>query len=331
MNPFGAYALGMSSTADPDVAAQVGASMYNNALQNQQQYDTKMQEMLMKQQDEQLQRQALKRYLIDQAQMTEEQANNASMMPSNVQPAMMGKTLDVVPTYQPDGTVTYSRKTDAPGMGGRPTSAKDRLSYPQQLAAKSNETMATGLQNKAMEAQGIEEKLNEMEPLVDKMPSNRATNFLSDYFDWFNISDATKAKQRFEQLKGQIILPQVKQLGVNPSNRDLIAVEKSFAAAGTDPEANKKAIQMLRNYEARMQEWSDIANTLQNTPEIQENPSLFKQRFNEEINKLPPIDPNEDSESSPTSTGAKPTITNTKPAVGEKKIIRFDATGKRIE
>ncbi len=80
MNPFGAYALGMSSTADPDVAAQVGASMYNNALQNQQQYDIKMQEMLMKQQDEQLKNQALANYLVTQGGMTPEEANAKAIM-----------------------------------------------------------------------------------------------------------------------------------------------------------------------------------------------------------------------------------------------------------
>jgi len=124
MNPFGAYALGMSSTADPDVAAQVGASMYNNALQNQQQYDTKALEMRQKMQEEQLQRQALASFLQQQAGMSPEQAMAASMMPSNTLPSAVNNALGLVQTFDDQGAPTYTRKIEAPGMSGKPAQVK---------------------------------------------------------------------------------------------------------------------------------------------------------------------------------------------------------------
>jgi len=72
-----------------------------------------------------------------------------------------------------------------------------------------------------------------------------------------------------------------------------------------------------------VQEWNNIYAELQNRPEIQADPTLLPIEFNRAIESLPPLDELIAAERGGGGQ-AKPAVTNTKPAVGGKKIIKWD-------
>jgi len=229
MNPFGAYALGMSSTADPDVAAQVGASMYNNALQNQQQYDTKALEMRQKMQEEQLQRQALASFLQQQAGMSPEQAMAASMMPSNTLPSAVNNALGLVQTFDDQGAPTYTRKIEAPGMSGKPVATSAKYSPSQKSAADLNEEQGKELQKAARLAPQQIANLNQLETLVPEIPESGLTSGIATIGKFFgNESDLVTSANKAKKIIKEMAIDSVKKLGVNPSNRDLITLTESM-------------------------------------------------------------------------------------------------------
>ena len=101
----------------------------------------------------------------------------------------------------------------------------------------------------------------------------------------FNV-DTVARTEAFDSLSKNVIIPQVKKLGANPTNTDLQFIVDSAPSIGKTPEGNKlllNALEIGAKRDAALAEWS--ANwQMQNADLLERNPSqarakLFKEKL----------------------------------------------------
>jgi len=101
----------------------------------------------------------------------------------------------------------------------------------------------------------------------------------------FNV-DTTSKLEAFDSLSKNVIIPQVKKLGANPTNTDLQFIVDSAPSIGKTPEGNKlllNALEIGAKRDASLAEWT--ANwQMQNADLLDKNPSqarakLFKDKL----------------------------------------------------
>jgi hypothetical protein len=134
----------------------------------------------------------------------------------------------------------------------------------------------------------LTEGLAQLEGILPRLPTSKATDELTN-FDIFNFSDATKAKNEANKVINQIIIPKVKALGVNPSNRDLVFTQEAFVKSGSTPIANQRALYSGQLLAERMRDANNLWNDMYANPYYAQNPRELKGDFNKKLDELPSI------------------------------------------
>ena len=96
----------------------------------------------------------------------------------------------------------------------------------------------------------------------------------------FNV-EATSKLEAFDSLSKNVIIPQVKKLGANPTNTDLQFIVDSAPSIGKTPEGNKlllNALEIGAKRDAALAEWT--ANwQMQNAAILEKNPSQARAKL----------------------------------------------------
>lgn len=318
INPLGLYAMGLASSPDPDVAGRNAVTMYSQGLQQQgiedyrnQQVELQREEMRRKMEEEALQRQAI-------AKWAEANGLDAGFeyLPNPLQ-ATIAQSTGMFTTPQQEADLAYkeaqTKKINADLAN--PAPIKIQHTPAQKSAADINEEQGKVLQKAARAVPMAEYSLDQMEKLAPDLPESGLTKKIAavDRFFGSNL-DMTKAENEFNKNLKTVIIDDVKKLGVNPSNRDLIFITESNPESGVDTKTNLNTIAKMKAGFQRVKEWNNIFADIQNRPEVQQDPSLLPKLFNQEIDKLPPLEElvnQEKPASSPQSSG-------------EKKRLRFN-------
>jgi len=96
----------------------------------------------------------------------------------------------------------------------------------------------------------------------------------------FNV-DATSKLEAFDSLSKNVIIPQVKKLGANPTNTDLQFIVDSAPSIGKTPEGNKlllNALEIGAKRDAALAEWTATWQ-MQNADLLERNPSQARAKL----------------------------------------------------
>jgi len=170
-------------------------------------------------------------------------------------------------------------------MAAKTNKSQDKIN---ENADKANIKLGEQLQKSADASRELTEGLTQLEGILPSLPENPVTNWIAEH-DITNTLPITKAKNEADKIIKQIIIPKVKSLGVNPSNRDLQFTADAFVKSGSTLRSNKRALFSGQLLAERAREINDIHTELFADPYYAENPREFKQELNKRIDELPSI------------------------------------------
>lgn len=194
-----------------------------------------------------------------------------------------------------------------------------------EYAEKANVKLGEQYQKTADASRELGEGLTQLEQILPDLPESPATDWLTN-IDVFNALPMTKAKGEAEKIIKQTIIPKVKNLGVNPSNRDLIFTQDAFVKSGSTPRANQRALLAGKLFADRIKEMNDIYNDMYSSEYYAENPRELKRDFNKKIDALPSIAEAVDAKLPPEKSGRNSPVSESQmnQAPTSSNIINFD-------
>ena len=170
-------------------------------------------------------------------------------------------------------------------MAAKTNKSQDNIN---ENADKANINLGEQLQKSSDASRELTEGLTQLEGILPDLPENPTTNWIAEH-DITNTLPITKAKSEADKIIKQVILPKVKSLGVNPSNRDLQFTADAFVKSGSTRRSNERALLSGQLFATRAREINDIYNEMYADPYFAENPRKFKRELNKRIDELPSI------------------------------------------
>lgn len=186
----------------------------------------------------------------------------------------------------------YFKRQEKLKLIGRPTTTVTTNVSNKEFASNVIKDLETSLTS-GMEAQNTLPTYRTMSQLIDQGVQTgagaEAAKAISKagqlLVPGFNV-DTVARTEAFDSLSKNVIIPQVKKLGANPTNTDLQFIVDSAPSIGKTPEGNKlllNALEIGAKRDAALAEWS--ANwQMQNADLLERNPSqarakLFKEKL----------------------------------------------------